>query len=188
MQTHFLIWWCLCCVHATNDKRQPANDTSYMVLWVPERLATQSYTSAKDVHMTTSILLKNIQTFCTFLCLAWITCSSVWLVHLYPPHRDLIFRIYKSKPSASIHYIRRYIYIILLMIEIVWTWTWWWQRERDNYHHLPYIHRHKCRSQSFESARIHLVDSFEIYPSSANSLHLLLMLNYDVPMPCFFCF
>lgn len=109
MQTHFLIWWCLCCVHATNDKRQPANDTSYMVLWVPERLATQSYTSAKDVHMTTSILLKNIQTFCTFLCLAWITCSSVWLVHLYPPHRDLIFRIYKSKPSASIHYIRRYI-------------------------------------------------------------------------------
>lgn len=105
--------WCLCCVHATNDKRQPANDTSYMVLWVPERLATQSYTSAKDVHMTTSILLKNIQTFCTFLCLAWITCSSVWLVHLYPPHRDLIFRIYKSKPSASIHYIRRYIYYFI---------------------------------------------------------------------------
>lgn len=51
----------------------------------------------------------------------------------------------------------------------------------------PYIRRHKCLNQSFEWARIHLVDFVGIYLSWANSMHSPLKLNYErLPWFCSF--
>lgn len=45
----------------------------------------------------------------------------MWLVHLYPPHRDLIFRIYKSKPC-----------IIYVYINVFYWWLELCEHDDDN--------------------------------------------------------